>query len=198
MAAGRGPGDQCRWSRRALLVRAYGRTVGEGRTTGCTMHATTSSPLDRPPTDPASPTKETGVGSVRSAGSCCRPGPIRCSRGTLGAPSAASAPRKPALLRSRRRCGTGIPNVCDSVGRRGRCLRAVCPPVGLAASIHNERPPGKVAPLALFTAPRLRQEIRGRTARGRGRRDRPCRGDRAARAWSAGRRPAGGRSRRRR
>ncbi len=183
MAAGRGPGDQCRWSRRALPARAYGRTVGEGRTIGCTMHATTSSPLDRPPTDPASPTKETGVGSVRSEGSCCRPGPIRCSRGTLGAPSTASAPRRPALLRSRRRCGTGTSNVCDSVGRRGRRLRAVCPPVGLAASIHNERPPGKVAPLALFTAPRLRQEIRDRTAFAPGPRGRRGRAGRGVPAW---------------
>ena len=61
--------------------RAHGQAGGAGRTMGAPCTRPISCPRLR--SDPVSPTKETGAGSVRSADSSCRPGPIRCSPGTL-------------------------------------------------------------------------------------------------------------------
>jgi hypothetical protein len=110
-----------------LVLRGWrtGRPGGAQSVAPCTRR--TCSPRDRVQTGPASPTAGTGAGSVRSAGCGCRPGPIRCSRGTPGAPSTGSARSRHALPRSRRGCDTGISERAtagDDAGRRA----AIGPP----------------------------------------------------------------------
>ena len=105
----------------------YGRTRVRGAQLVRTMHASHLLPGPSPAKRPCQSAPRRLRRVVSSPDSCCRPGPIRCSRGTPAGPSTASCSRRPAPRRSRRRCVTGTSSSRASrSGSEADVSQAVC------------------------------------------------------------------------